>query len=150
MTGERPLYICRVCDRVLTTRTNQDGVTLEHGPHDRDDHEVEPIPAPPGWAGGDCDLCGAKPPTHVLPVKDFRVPGRPNETSQGNWAACEKCANLIKFRRWADLEQRVFAAQRGKGVPDLLIDRVGIHRLYARLRKNITGPIRPIAPKEEK
>lgn len=172
-------YICETCQRVLDVYTGADGVELRHTPQDPDDHDVKPVLAPPGWAGGRCDFCSATPPAYILPARDFRVPGR-RDMSMGNWAACEKCGELIKFRRWADVERRAVAAQRrrvSKFAPavrqlverelrhedvatrrlfqslytsaDLWVDPESVHRLYRRLRQNITGPLRPITQEGE-
>lgn len=148
MTGSR-VIICDVCRRVLDTYTDGTGASYIHAMQDPDDHEPVPVEAPPGWRGGRCDFCNDSPPTHLLPAKDFTVPARPSEMSRGDWAACTPCAVLVELDAWGALVQRVAHChweRHGVGM-DLAAHR-SVAALYGRLRKNVTGPLRPISTDE--
>jgi hypothetical protein len=145
--------ICETCDRAVDIRATADGVTFTHTIHDPDDHPVVAVPAPPGWSGGRCDFCSAEQPRFVLPARDFAmtdVLDVPAELagwnySKGDWAACEPCALLIQADRWTSLERRSAAEfEKSHGLPRTEEARTATRALHRKLRKNITGSLRPI------
>lgn len=141
--------ICAICNRSLYVHTNEDGVTYLHSLIEPEPHPVVPIMAPPGWAGGECDFCSAKPPRFELPVRDFRGPLLDQLMSAGAWSACEACARLIEANRWNELERHAATTfEHRHGYPLNPADQAHLRALYRRLRKHISGSLRPISPEE--
>lgn len=90
-----------------------------------------------------CDFCFDPNVTHVLPARSFVAPL--NMGSLGDWACCSVCANLIEKNRWPDLFLRVKNSwEVKKGIVMHPLAQNLIKNVYKRLRKNITGPVRPI------
>lgn len=144
------IIICAVCRRVLHNYIDETGAEYIHTEQDSPaDHEPQPIRAPEGYREGRCDFCNHDWPEFVLPVRDFVPPGRPNEMSLGSWAACPTCGKLIDSNRWSDLVARVVALRELEGNPVSADQRAQIGALYRRLRKNISGSLRPIVEEEQ-
>lgn len=138
--------ICQTCQRVLDARYTDDGVTFVHPGPQPVDHEPAPVQAPEGWAGGLCDFCTMGPPRFVLPTRPFSVPGSDVHMSDSGWACCGRCALLIQSDRWDALVSRAAAGfETHNGVPPEPLGLLGLAVLYAALKENITGPLRPIS-----
>lgn len=142
--------ICKTCRKVLNTYTDMSGVAYVHSAQDPDDHPVVPVPAPPDYAEGQCDFCSGTPPTHVLPARSFTVPFDAHQSSGADgWAACAKCADLIERNEWSRLVVRAArAVEEQHGIPAWFVA-ASMSELYQRLRANVTGPLRPIAPRAD-
>jgi len=67
---------------------------------------IVPIP------GGDaCDFCAAHPVFRLYSCLNFPFNGRTvfaRESSNGAWAACRKCAELVDAGRWSEVTDRAF------------------------------------------
>src|SRR5688572_5004130 len=50
-------------------------------------------------ASGVCDFCSAIGPSHVVEMPDFEFPGVPGAMSEGAWATCDACWDLIEGRQ---------------------------------------------------
>lgn len=148
MSGEFPIRICETCRKVLDIRATAFGVTYEHTIQDKDDHPVIPVIPPEGWSQGRCDFCNADHPEYVLPVRDFTapVPDLVNEhTSVGDWAACRRCADLIRLGNWLALERQAIGRLQDLAPVKLTSkEKEPIRKLYRMIRQNVTGPLRPI------
>ncbi|TDQ01268.1 hypothetical protein [Labedaea rhizosphaerae] len=141
---DAPIRVCARCLLALNHRTTAVGVSWEHPVDAEVGHEVVPIPPPPGWTGK-CDFCSTARPTHVVPANDFLVPGVAGHSSGGNWAACGTCGELVEQAKWDELGARVAEEfERRNGWPMSRFARRHLTKLYTRLRRNITGPVRPI------
>lgn len=129
---------------MLDVRITALGVQYEHALQDQTaDHEPVPVIPPPGWHEGRCDFCNADHPAWELPVRDFTVPGLASHSSAGSWAACDRCASLIRAGNWKALERQAM-----RRMIELGGDRTGytlIRMLYKQVRKNVSGPLRHIS-----
>lgn len=137
-----PLMICRTCHHALDVVLNGDGAHYVHTAADADDHEVIAVTPTEGWHGR-CDFCSDISPTHVLPAKVFALPDAPEHMSQGNWAACDPCANLLRNERWDWLLARVIAnfhATYGFPMPKAV--QAHVSTLYRALQLAVTGALR--------
>lgn len=123
----------------------EDGVQYEHTLQDQAGHEPVPVTPRPNWQGGRCDFCNADHPVWVLPVKDFTVPTISDHSSLGWWAACEKCAIMIRAGNWKALEKQAFRrlVQLSGGIVEPEGKR-HIRSLYAKVRENTCGPLQPL------
>ena len=140
-----PSMICRVCQRALGLVVNDYGVQFVHAFADPDDREADPVSASAGWRGA-CDFCSADNSTHVLPARDFSVPGLPQHMSTGNWAACDPCADLLRNEHMDFLLARVIARFHAVyGYPMPTSGQRHLARLYRALSLAVTGALRPIA-----
>lgn len=137
--------ICRVCSRGLDHYIDATGAGWQHTIADLPaDHDPVPVPAPPGWRGR-CDFCTDGQGAFVLPANTFRAPGATNHASEGDWSACAECAALIRADDWRALEARVMVMfRRRHGFSMARESRLRTRRLYAKLRQNVTGPLRPL------
>ena len=64
------------------------------------------VPIPRGDA---CDFCTARPIFRIYRCLNFLFNGHavfPQESANGVWAACRKCAELVDTGRWSDLTDR--------------------------------------------
>jgi hypothetical protein len=147
VTAPKPVvYICEVCGRSLDLRSDAEGMALVHTAQDAADHEPVPVPMPEGWTGGRCDFCNGEPPTHVLPARDFAVPGYEEfGESLGDWAACADCAPLIERNQWSALVRRAADAQCALNpfASRAMVER-HLTAVYRRLRRNVTGALKEI------
>lgn len=133
------------------------GRVLDHGPGkgvyrhsfiDRDEDHL-PVPVPPSEIPEQfrprCDFCRAEFPTYVLPVRSFVMPAISGHGSDGDWAACSDCASLLARNEWNALVRRVEAewvSNHGEEMSPLIVDSLRV--LYRRLRKNVSGAVRPL------
>ena len=142
----QPVYICSVCRRVLDRHTFTDGSPAEYHHTYQDfaaaDHEPVPIPMPEGYTGGRCDFCNVDEVAFVVPARGFIV--APGLASDGDWAACSTCASLIERNRWNDLMARKLAVREVTGEVLLPIEQTLTASLWRKLRRHISGSIRPI------
>jgi len=140
------VMICRICEHVLDVYMADGGVELIHTFQDsalNEDHAPDPIPAPPGYRGR-CDFCNERP-EFILPVRDFVTDFLRKGASGGNWAACATCAKLIETNNWSGLVARYVSVRESRdGVTVLPEEVAAIRALHRKLRKNITGALRPI------
>lgn len=154
MTGpalpDLPPWICQTCGLPLELRMHPDVGTFQgHRPDDPDDHPAVPV-RPPADYVGECDFCGIKKTTHVLPAKSFDAPiqaeeGYTRTLGDTGWSACRACATLIRRGAWDILLVRhQVIMERRLGEPMEPFAVTAVQMLWARLRENITGPLRPI------
>jgi hypothetical protein len=89
-----------------------------------------------------CDFCRSTPVVCSYPCESFRLMGT-NWGSQGDWAACETCRDLIDAGRLSDLAQMVSAIEADspdqlQPLTELLQD---IYKAFSVLRR---GPAVPV------
>jgi hypothetical protein len=142
---EPPRMACGVCARVLDVRTYEGGqIEYVHTSQDGEDHIPVPVDPDVIDTEGRCDFCNTDWPKYVLPASNFEaIPGQVMAGS--DWAACETCAGLIQYNQWNALHRRVVASWTARHGVEMLPE-VSAHlkTMYGRLRKAITGPLRPI------
>lgn len=143
----KPL-ICAVCDHVLDMRADDDGFHYQHTLQDLPaDHDPVPIEQPAGWTGGRCDFCNDARPEWVLPSRTFETPIE-TATSGGDWAACNECARFIERDQWNALIRRcvdAFMRRHPEHGPETATSvETRLKQLYRKLRKNISGSLRPL------
>lgn len=142
---EQPLMVCAVCGRVLDEFV-LDGVgRYMHTLKDqrREDHPAVPVLASEiVHFNARCDFCGddvSQAEVWTVPSRDFfraaQVAGEPPTVSQGDWAACPVCAELICAGDWNGVIARV--ARTHKLTHPMILDMV--REDYARLRIAMTG-----------
>lgn len=146
--GRKPLHVpgrkvCAACGRVLDYHEGRgwehplDPTLLDHPAIPVDDTEV-PV-------NEKCDFCFSDGTEWILPARAFQV--GPNHGSQGDWAACSPCAELVRKDDWNGLMRRVkemWPGHLGTGLsPD---GELWLRRTYRALRKNRTGALRKIEP----
>lgn len=146
---EPPGHACGVCGRVLDWHEDSDGTPRgwEHCLIDSPaDHP--PVPMPVRQVGEQllprCDFCLFGVPTHKLPARSFLLPGLERSAgSTGDWAACDECALAITRNAWNVVLRRAIAGhERQEGHVAAVVE-PALRMLYGKLRKNITGAIRP-------
>jgi len=131
--------VCAVCARVLDRHPSG----WAHAAADRpEDHPAVPVAAGEVEVRGRCDFCSADDPVAELPATTFLVGAIGG--SVGAWAACRRCAALIRAGDWAGLEQRAVDAQEMLHGPLGPETRAMISGLYSRLRAHVVGPLRPM------
>ncbi|SES49117.1 hypothetical protein [Actinokineospora terrae] len=145
--------ICKVCDRALLRRTDENGVTFLHPVAlGKVEHEPVPVQAPPGWRGL-CDFCTDGHSEFLIPANIFTVPtipGAPIGMSDIAWSACSICTLLVESDRWNTLLNRTAAThERRYGEPMPELARTFVRKLHRKLRANITGSAQPIDPGQE-
>jgi hypothetical protein len=150
MPEEYQRRVCAVCGRVLDRKDDR----WFHGLATADDPDVKDHPAiavldsdvPLAHIRAKCDFCFADDPEYILPARTFEVPGGFGG-SDGDWAPCGACADLIDRNDWNGLLRRAVA---GYEVRNHVVlgetETRALASLYRRLRKNITGSIRPVNP----
>ena len=143
--------VCAVCARVLD-RVERAGDTVgwQHTAADLPaDHPAVPVEPGEVHTALRCDFCLAEHPGWEIPARAFDYAGAPDAGSDGDWSACDICAELVRRHRWTALRQRAVAAfvQRHP-LPVADTGPVGraLGRLYRQLRENMLGPPRPIHP----
>lgn len=82
---------------------------------------------------GRCDFCNVDHPTWRVPASSFQV--APGHGSDGDWAACDSCVELVKVRNWSVLARR--AAPAPHLVPALQV-------LYGTLEQHLLGEPVPL------
>ena len=156
-TGNPLVRVCAVCGQILDTYGDDTGKVIGYLHLFNDDSHVV-VPVDPGEieANLHCDFCWAMNPEFELPARDFvmREPVpfadpddmlRQTHMSEGHWAACSACAALIERNQWSALVRRVgesWRVRHGEPMDELAV--TALRNLYRKLRKNITGSIRPI------
>ena len=131
---------CAVCGLVLNRRVlaSADGLTEEWLHNQPADHPTVPVPVSDIRTNFRCDFCLADNARWTLPVAQYEAaPGNMNE---GDWAACDVCADLVRAGKWNAIVGRVakaFRAQSGQSVQT-----EALRMVYRQLRANITGPLR--------
>jgi hypothetical protein len=140
--------VCAVCGRVLDRQDNRwfHGEAIADEP-DVKDHPVIAVldtDVPLEHIRAKCDFCFADDPEYVLPARSFENPGGITG-SDGDWAPCAACADLIQKNDWKGLLRRARAGYEARHQIVMTGEMVtAVASLYRRLRKNITGPIRPL------
>jgi hypothetical protein len=146
---------CAVCARplhaVVSEKTGE--TSWVHAEMDWEDHPAVPVEQDQVHTEYKCDFCSAENPPWVVPSRPFEsgmfdVPGTTFDTASGeNFAACDECARLIETNQWNGLVRRVtkiMAEKHGLGEEMHEIIASGLKDFYRKLRKNITGAIRPL------
>jgi len=149
-TAEGPRYhvpgrrVCAACGRVLDYHEGS-GWAHTFDPTLQDHPAVPVLDTEIPTVVEKCDFCFGDGTTWILPARDFEV--GPNHGSDGDWGACDQCAELIQTNQWTRLVQRVkdsWPHQHGMPMPSG--SELWLRRTYRKLRDNITGPIRRIEP----
>lgn len=88
--------------------------------------------------GSVCDFCSSEDPLFVENAADFDTPLEdPNITghSEGGWASCQACHDLVQGHRWHALERRAIDLLAGKH-PDFPRSRVaaGVRHMHMQFR----------------
>jgi hypothetical protein len=135
---------CRACRRPLNRIDHPGGrQSWVHALGQQEDgtHEPQPVLTDPDYR---CDLCNDEPVTSLLVVSGT-VRITPISMSDGPWALCSTCTELITANKWQRLLNHVTTRFRGQGVhlfPHLIAD---IRRLHGQLRRLAVGPPVPLA-----
>lgn len=136
--------VCLVCGRVLNYWEGK-GWAHTLVSTDPAEHDHPAIPVLPEEAGdqvrGRCDFCFADEVVYILPSREFVVG---IHGFRPDWAACESCGQEISKNAWNSLLRRVWAsevARHGELPPEV---QAHFKALYRTLRKNISGPLRPV------
>jgi hypothetical protein len=145
--NEPQIMVCQKCGRVLDfyeSLSESEPSSYRHTYQDqaRADHEPVPIPATNTNVKARCDFCNddilSPDQVWTVPVKTFEMPVEPHmrrlfppQISEGDWAACQICAELIGTEQWDDLATRASH--------DDPVNRKILLPLYRALRENITG-----------
>ncbi len=98
---------CAVCGLVLhrLTQNGADGATTESWMHNGPaDHPTVPVSVADIRANFQCDFCMADHARWTLPVRRYRV--APGNMNDGDWAACDDCAALLRTSDWTALTAR--------------------------------------------
>ena len=155
--GER--QVCAVCGRILNAYVSPEGERswLHIFADLPEDHPAIPVGLSDGIVPQSrCDFCSAEDPAWELPARSFVIPGLTlgpvDNGSNGNWSACDSCAQLIDRNQWTALRRRALAAwldstaDRDTGADGGAdVDRQ-LSQLYRLLRSNLTGPLRRFRP----
>ena len=130
---------CAVCGLILHRRTETTcGRTTETWLHYEDaDHLTVPVLAADIRANFRCDFCMADHARWTLPVERYEV--APGNMNDGDWAACDACAALLRISNWDMLTTRAHRIFREShpGTP-----RQAFQWMYRQLRGHVTGPVR--------
>lgn len=140
------VHACSVCGRVLDYDESS-GAFLHTMADQPEDHPA--VPTPVDEMGGQlvprCDFCQVDETAHVLPVRSFELPVIAGYASQGDWAACERCAELLGRDEWNALIRRVTAQWReSKGFEMPTAAQDALRPLYRAVRKHTYGAIRRV------
>lgn len=143
------IMVCAVCGYVLyTVEVPGEPVTYRHGLDRADDHPIVPVTRRemPDF-NGLCDFCSDPNPTWQVRALDFiviDVPYIERHGSNGDWAACDDCKELIAADRWGALVRRNVASGDAKGLWSSKIPPVErrqiIWQLYQGLRRHLLDP----------
>lgn len=92
-----------------------------------------------------CDFCSVENAPWVVPANSFEMPTvqgvNYDQMSNGDWAACDICVDLINRQRWTALVKRsndMLYKKYGIALPNNVLHRM-TSDLYRRLAVNITG-----------
>jgi hypothetical protein len=149
---------CAVCARPLHSVVPEGGgePSWVHAEMEWEDHPAVPVAQDEIHVEYKCDFCSADNPAWVLPSRPFDsgeftvAPGTVVDTMQGeNFSCCDTCARLIETNQWNGLVRRVagiMGEKHGFDPSDEVGQAVttGLKDFYRKLRKNITGGIRPL------
>lgn len=144
-------HICDVCHQPLSYHTASAGGSREswweHSHVDalvnlRDDHKPQPVPVvemPETLIVGVCDFCSGIDPPWAYRVADFDAlrseDGKTVYSSVADWAACDRCADLIDAEDWDGLHEWVVSgATLGERLPELVHEPVAM--IQASFRAN--------------
>jgi hypothetical protein len=145
-TPDAPRRVCAICARVLAAVQLDGRWRYDHEPIDTPaDHPAIPVPAHQIEPRGRCDYCTDDDPQWTIPARSFLVNGVPGFSS-GSWAACDRCATLIRRDDWTSLRQRALTVMWNAGhLRGLDARRVGagLDALWSQLRPHILGPPTP-------
>lgn len=148
-------HSCAVCARVLHSFIPEGGGEPRwvHAEMDWVDHPAVPVAPDEVHTAYRCDFCSADNPPWMLPTRpfasgEFDLPGTTIDTASGeNFACCDTCARLIETNQWNGLVRRVARIMAEKHYLEEVRTEViepGLKDFYRKLRKNITGGIRPL------
>lgn len=130
---------CGVCGRLLEHKRGKGWLHI----YNPDDHVVVPVLPTEINVTYVCDFCFAPNPQWDLPARDFTDPITNARSMGEGWACCGECARLIERGDWGQLHKRVrvsYIRRHGRMTENQW---QYMQRLYALLRKNITGPVKP-------
>lgn len=136
--------VCAVCGRVLSYWSERGWF---HAAPEllADDHPAVPVDHTDVPFIGRCDFCQADRPGFVIPCKPFALNVLPGHGSSADWAACDTCARLVDTNQWSAVLRRArIAYQHVSGAPMLHDVEATVRLLYAQVRRNVTGPSRPL------
>lgn len=138
------MRVCAVCGRVLDFYDGEDTRSWLHSLQDRvpEDHPAVPVPLSDTEMIGRCDFCNVDFPRWVVPARSFEV--LPGAMSNGDWAACDTCCEMISNRRWESIIRRAADHSAYREVMSQAAVRASLATLYSRLKRNITGEPYPI------
>lgn len=131
---------CAVCGLVLHryTKSKPGGRTTESWIHNRPiDHLTVPVPVTDIHANFRCDFCMADHAHWTLPVEQYEV--SPGNMNDGDWAACDTCAALLRTHDWEALTVRAHRVV-SQGNPAAPVQ--AFQEIYRQLREHITGSVR--------
>jgi hypothetical protein len=145
--------MCSGCRRVLSEREDADG--SKSWVHSADYADAcpggEPVAVDESVLLAICDFCSTPVPRHALMVKcrpfgyAYEAPETDVHVDDGQWAACEVCADMIRADQWDALaEHCVYCMERlhGAMAPAIragVLD--GIRQLHAAVRLNMVGMV---------
>ena len=148
--------MCAVCGQILDKIERSGQVGWGHAGElsGRSDHIAVPIDYDESVLVSLCDFCGDKVPLdkrHYLPVADFRVAflrdAQGDEIrNSGGYNCCGHCAYLVNLDDWNRLIGRFMHLHPNVNSNTL----TGITLLWRVVRENITGPVRPWRPGDER
>lgn len=141
--------VCQTCNRILEREagnwTHPLNAPHDHEPVPKLDTEVEPEEH--------CDFCFVTlTEGYLIPANTFEMMPAvtafgitfPAQISVTNWLACTACAGLIDADRWSRLTTRAISSHVARNGPMDAAVRQMIGTIHARLRENITGPLRRV------
>ena len=136
-----PSMACAVCGLVLHHRTVffDVGSTQTWFHSAVADHLTVAVPVQDISTNFQCDFCMSAHARWTLPVEQYVV--APGSVNDGDWAACDSCAELLLGNDWDALTTRAhqhFVAND----PDMpLAPRVAFEGIYRQLRPHVIGAI---------
>ena len=84
-----------------------------------------------------CDFCGLEPPKWRWKTRSFGIPEM-GWSSEGDFAACQYCNDLILADRWFALLERCLVIYHDTyGSPRYFIIKLQVGRMHQRFRENI-------------
>jgi len=137
-------HVCQTCRRILSY-DEATGQYVHPQEHLHWDHAPVAVPDLEFlYINEKCDFCFADTSAWVLPAEPFVI--APGHGSDGDWAACEACAELIRADAWYKLLQLVRKrwpeAHSGNRMPP---ETAQLHHLlWQELRTHVTGQLQRI------
>jgi hypothetical protein len=89
---------------------------------------------------GKCDFCFANDPGWVLPTESFETAGRWG--SDGDWAACDSCAEHLANDDWCGLFTRAVLSWESRHCRMSHRQAEGLRSLYEQVARHRFGPLR--------